>query len=97
MLKFALNLLNLGLNGHEINVNYSPGGTITEDETMYSGEYTATMYIGTPLQAVKNVVLDTGSYLAWIGDEALCNSITLKNAGCFNDYTFDSSRSSTFV
>jgi hypothetical protein len=30
------------------------------------GEYETTIYLGTPPQAVANVVFDSGSYLPWV-------------------------------
>jgi hypothetical protein len=76
-------------------VNYSPGGTITDDETILSGEYTATIYMGSPLQTIKNVVLDTGSFLAWIGDNNTCHQ-SIISTGCSTPMIYDSSKSSTF-
>ena len=43
---------------------------VTIDEKEYynyeHGEYTTTIYLGSPPQAIENVVLDTGSYMPWV-------------------------------
>jgi len=31
----------------------------------WQGEYTTTIYLGTPPQKIENVVMDTGSYMPW--------------------------------
>ena len=36
------------------------------------GEYTTTIYVGSPPQAVKNIVLDTGSFMPWVKVNGWC-------------------------
>ena len=56
------------------------------------GEYTTTIYIGSPPQAIENVVLDTGSYMPWVKVNGWCTVASFPGI----TPTFNPSKSSTF-
>ena len=52
--------------------------------------YATSVWLGTPPQKVDNVMIDTGSWLPWFKDSALCGS------SCDGVPIYDSSQSSTY-
>ena len=61
----------------EIHVNRKPQ-SFSADEGIVGGEYETTIYMGTPLQKVANMVMDTGSFLPWVkvAGDGWCKSTT---------------------
>ena len=57
-----------------------------------AGEYTTTVYLGTPLQQIEGVVLDTGSYMPWFKVEQWCTKETCPGV----EPSYNSTESSTF-
>jgi hypothetical protein len=46
---------------------------VDEYENYSYGEYTTTIFIGTPPQEIDNVVLDSGSYMPWVKVDGWCS------------------------
>ena len=61
----------------EIHVNRAPAyfydTPLSENYEESRAEYTATIYLGEPLQEISNVILDSGSYMSWIKVSNWCN------------------------
>ena len=53
------------LTAKEIYVNRKPQ-TFNANEEINGGEYETTIYMGTPLQKIEHMVMDTGSFLPWV-------------------------------
>ena len=61
------------------------------------GEYETTIYLGTPPQAVANVVFDSGSYLPWVKIQNWCGNNGVQSGTCPGiEPSFDTFKSSTF-
>jgi hypothetical protein len=58
------------------------------------GEYKTSLYMGTPLQEINNITMDTGSFLPWIKVSELCQK-TGKCPGVAAEYHYK--QSSTMV
>ena len=105
---FASSALLAGNNCGEINVTRQKKISLEEINEVETynfeyGEYTTTIYIGSPPQAIDNVVLDTGSYMPWVkisgwGTDASCPGITpLFNPKKSTTFSSISGRSSSSV
>lgn len=93
MIKFVTLILSMGTQAHEIAIKHSPK-PFDEDETLKNGEYTGTVYMGTPPQAVGDIIFDTGSIVPWVLNKNFCENP--RSPGCSIPAKYDSSKSSTF-
>jgi hypothetical protein len=57
-------------------------------------EFTTTIYVGTPPQAIDNVMIDTGSNIAWFEDKNYCS--IKSGAHCSIPPIYDHKNSSTY-